>query len=51
MDTQGGRKEMEDRYSTQTKPKRFKSSPGIMRKDAQKEMQKDITTQKQMRHW
>lgn len=50
MGTQEGRKEMEDRYSTQTKRKSFKSSPGIMRKDAQKEMQKDETTQNQMRH-
>lgn len=50
MGTQEGRKEIEDRYSTQTNPKRFKSSPGIMRKVAQKEMQKDETTQNQMRH-
>lgn len=50
MGTQEGRKEMEDRHSTQTKLKRFKSSPGIMRKVAQKEMQKDETTQNQMRH-
>lgn len=46
----GGRKEIKDRYSTQTNAKRFKSSPGIMRKVAQKEMQKDKTTQNQMRH-
>lgn len=45
-----GRKEIKDRYSTQTNAKRFKSSPGIMRKVAQKEMQKDETTQNQMRH-
>lgn len=42
-----GRKEIEDR---QTNPKRFKSSPGIMRKVAQREMQKDETTQNQMKH-
>lgn len=46
-----GREEgIKDRYSTQTNAKRFKSSPGIMRKVAQKEMQKDKTTQNQMRH-
>lgn len=41
------RKEIEDR---QTNPKRFKSSPGIMRKVAQREMQIDETTQNQMKH-
>jgi len=42
-----GRKEVEDR---QTNPKRLKSSPGVMRKVAQREMQRDVS-QNKMKHW